>query len=78
MVSAPIDGKQISPDRTKMPPAFRCPPPPTGIQIMRPSLDIDDMRGQCLYVAEHTMLRFLEVSVAHQRDTLSVDVDNAV
>ena len=45
---------------------------------MRPSLDIDDMSSQCLYVAEHTMLRFLEVTVAHQRDTLSIDADNAV
>lgn len=45
---------------------------------MRPTLDINYMGSQCLYVAEHTMLRFLEVPVAHQRDTLSVDVDNAV
>lgn len=78
MKSAPIEGKQVSPDRTKIPPGFRCPPPPTGIQIMRPSLDINYMGSQCLYVAEHTMLGFLEVPVAHQHDTLSVDADNAV
>ena len=78
MVSSSIDGKQVSPDRTKIPPGFRCPPPPTGIQIMRPSLDINYMGSQCLYVAERTRFRTSQVAVAHQRDTLSVDTDNAV
>ena len=45
---------------------------------MRSALDIDDMRGQCLHIFESAMLRLLEIPITHQRDTLSVDADNAV
>jgi hypothetical protein len=45
---------------------------------MRPALDIDDMRGQCLHVAEHTRLRDIQVAIAHQRDALTIDTDDAV
>ena len=42
------------------------------------TLDIDHMRGQCLHVAEHTRLRDIQVAIAHQRDALTIDTDDAV
>jgi hypothetical protein len=42
------------------------------------ALDIDDMRGQCFHVAERTRFRTSQVAVAHQRDTLTIDTDDAV
>ena len=45
---------------------------------MRLTLDIDHMRSQCLHVFESAMLRLLDVSVTHQRDTITFDTDNAV
>lgn len=45
---------------------------------MRPALGIDDMRSQCLHVAEHTSFSNIQVTIAHQRDALTVNTDDAV
>ena len=45
---------------------------------MRPALGIDDMRSQCLHVAEHTSFSNIQVTIAHQRDALTIDTDDAV
>ena len=78
MVGSPIDGQQVSPHGTDMPPDFGGPPLALAIQIIRMSFDIDHMRSQCLHVTRPAMLRLLEIPVTHQRDAVLFDSDDTM